>query len=359
MFFRQREMMRTCCICFCTIICLLLRFATADSNRPISWQSKEVAHDTRTTLDGTTLRHRRHIPPWMIGSTINEIQVPLEKPSKAPTRKPSLKNLGRLFDKYLVIVFENQHYDSVMQNSYFKNLTSHGVLFTNFSALTHPSYPNYLGMVAGSTFQVKSNIQQNLTNSSIADLLEMQNLTWKNYAADYPGNCSLGSSYNKGLYQRKHVPFLSFQSIQLNSTRCGHVVPATQFEIDWKSRQLPNYSFYSPNMNDSGHDTNLKIASNWLQSFLGPLLSDSKGMASTIIQITFDEAYPVTGDNRVYTLLIGPMVAPGLTINTAYNHYDMLRTVEHNFQLGTLGRNDKEALIIRELWGQVNGNQTS
>jgi hypothetical protein len=149
------------------------------------------------------------------------------------------------------------------------------------------------------------------------------------------------------------VPFLSFQSIQVNSTRCGYVVPATQFKIDWKSRQLPNYSFYSPNMNDCGHDTSLKFASKWLRSFLEPILNDSKGMAGTVIQITFDEAVPETGDNHIYTVLIGPMVAPGLTINTAYNHYDMLRTAEHNFRLGTLGRRDKKASIIKELWEQA------
>mmetsp|Transcript_24796 Transcript_24796/g.35563 ORF Transcript_24796/g.35563 Transcript_24796/m.35563 type:complete len:385 (-) Transcript_24796:200-1354(-) len=272
---------------------------------------------------------------------------PIRQPSRKPTKKPTKRGI---FNKYLVIVLENQHYDNVMKDPYFKNISSNGTLFSNFFGITHPSYPNYLAMVGGDTFGVTSNTQVNLVNSSIADLLEKNNLTWKGYAGDYPGNCYLSSSNSNGTYTRKHVPFLSFQSIQTNATRCRNVVPASQFQADWNSRTLPNYSFYTPNMNDDGHDTSIAYSAQWLKNILEPLLSDEEGMNGTLIEVTYDEAFPVTGDNHIYTVLFGPMVQAGRNITTKYDHYDMLKTVEYNFNLGTLGRKDMTGKVISELW---------
>jgi outer membrane biosynthesis protein TonB len=145
-------------------------------------------------------------------------------PAKPVPTKPAP---SQLFDRYLVIVLENQSYSTVMSNTYFQNLATKGTLFSSFYAITHPSYPNYLSMVAGSTFGISSNTQVNLQQKSIADLLEAKGLSWKSYAENYPGNCYLGSTADDALYVRKHVPFLSFQSIQNDATRCNYVVPAS------------------------------------------------------------------------------------------------------------------------------------
>jgi hypothetical protein len=270
--------------------------------------------------------------------------IPVPKPSSSPV---SPVKDQQLFDRYLVIVLENQDYSSVMKNVYFQNLAKKGTLFTSYYAITHPSYPNYVSMVAGSTFGISSNTQVNLQQTSIADLLEAKGLSWKGYAEDYPGNCYLGSTAASALYVRKHVPLLSFQSIQNDATRCNYVVPASTFQNDWNSRQLPTYSFYTPNMDNDGHDTSVSFSATWLQSFLDPLLQDSVGMNGTLVHITYDEG---TGTNRIYNLLIGPMIKVNQVISTNYDHYSMLRTVEYNFNLGSLGRKDSTAKVIQELW---------
>jgi hypothetical protein len=279
------------------------------------------------------------------------------KPALAPTKPAPNQNKPaapvrpqKLFDRYLVIVLENKHYDDVMKVPYFQNLASKGTLFTSFFALTHPSYPNYIGMVAGSYFGINSNTQVKLQQKSIADLLEAKGLSWKNYAEDYPGNCYLRNSNSNGTYTRKHVPFLSFQSVQDKANRCKNIVPGYTFQDDWKSRRLPNYSFYSPNNNNNGHDSSVAYSASWLKAFLDPLLADSVGMKGTLIQITYDEALPVTKQNKIYNLLIGPVVKENRTVSNTYDHYSMLRSVEYNFDLGTLGRMDSTASIIQELW---------
>lgn len=74
----------------------------------------------------------------------------------------------------------------------------------------------------------------------------------KAYQEDYPGGCAMQYSY--GGYVRKHNPFISFKSVHLNATRCAKIVPATQLDIDLATGNLPQYSFYTPTMDNDGHE---------------------------------------------------------------------------------------------------------
>ena len=73
-------------------------------------------------------------------------------------------------------------------------------------------------------------------------------------------------------------------------------------------------------------------------------------MERTLIQITFDESLSRVGDNQIYTLFLGSMVKPGVKVDTPYNHYSTLRTVEENFSLGSLDKGDKTASAIDGIW---------
>jgi inactivated superfamily I helicase len=84
-----------------------------------------------------------------------------------------------------MIVLENQNYTSTMKDPFLAQLAQTGASFSNFQAFMHPSYPNYLAMVAGSVFGVQSNDQVTFPDDSshrtIGDFLD-----WKNNAEDYP-----------------------------------------------------------------------------------------------------------------------------------------------------------------------------
>src|SRR5258708_12176858 len=56
------------------------------------------------------------------------------------------------FDHVLIVVLENQSYESAIQNDLLKSLAQKGAIFSNFGNLYHYSYPNYLAMIAGSDF---------------------------------------------------------------------------------------------------------------------------------------------------------------------------------------------------------------
>ncbi|MFI5072151.1 MAG: hypothetical protein ACHP8A_14795, partial [Terriglobales bacterium] len=60
-------------------------------------------------------------------------------------------NPHKHFDRVLIVILENQAYVAAIKDKYLKQLADEGVEFTDFHGLAHPSYPNYLGLIAGST----------------------------------------------------------------------------------------------------------------------------------------------------------------------------------------------------------------
>src|SRR5437899_1710915 len=178
---------------------------------------------------------------------------------KAPVLAP-----GKHFERVLIIVLENQDYSSAMSNEFLAKLATEGTSFTNFKNLYHPSYLNYLVMIAGSYFGTRSDRQISFPDDpehrTIGDLLD-----WKNYAENYPSGVQPYLNASKGKYARKHVPFLSFEKIQKESygnvvsvdTKDPHnafVTAVEMFRKDPKKFPLPRYMFYTPNLDDDGHD---------------------------------------------------------------------------------------------------------
>jgi hypothetical protein len=85
------------------------------------------------------------------------------------------------FKHVLVIVLENQDYDWVFAAgtkaaAVFGRLAEQGTLFTRYEGIRHPSYPNYIGLVAGNTRYFLPGLLGDLTHDrdepSVADLLE-------------------------------------------------------------------------------------------------------------------------------------------------------------------------------------------
>jgi len=242
-----------------------------------------------------------------------------------------------------VIVLENTDYNTAMADTYLgTTLTSKGRLLTNYLAIGHPSQPNYIAMVSGSTNGISNDTPKDVNAKNIVDLLEAKGVSWGAYDEDYTGSCNKATSLSGGLYYRKHNPLISFTDISGNPTRCANIKPATDLQTDITNKQVPSYVFFTPNMNDDGHDTDVSTASSWLNNFLEPLLANSY-FDKTVFLITFDENETQTAANQVYAVLVGGPVSKGTQDGTAYTHYSQLATVEKIFGLGNLGLGDVNA----------------
>ena len=298
--------------------------------------------------------------------------------AQTPPTPPKPKH----FDHVLVVVLENQNYESTIQSDLFKSLAAKGASFTNFGNLYHHSYPNYLAMIAGSDFNTHKRLnsdgqvdfQDDSDHRTIGDLLN-----WKNYAEDYPSSPNdqkpfLGNS--SGRYARKHVPFLSFQQVQnksfhnvvgvdTHSKDNAFVTDIRNFIADPQKHPLPEYMFYSPNLDDDGHDPvlnprkGLKKSADWLYNFLTSWLNFDEtnwtpkddALKRTLLVITYDESEGNKKPERIYTVFLGNMVKPQ-EISGDYNHYSVLRTIEDNFSLEPIHKDsgDGAAQVINGVW---------
>jgi hypothetical protein len=331
------------------------------------------------------------------------------------------------FDRVITIMFENQYRSYVMQNAFMKKLASAGADMTNYFGAFHPSQTNYIASLAGEVCGVTNDTPpaSPLLQDTLVDLLEAKNVSWKAYMEAYPKDTwnkawvnpdypateqpiteyPPSDSPELARYFRKHNAFASFHTIQKEESRWNKIVSDTQFWKDVYGGDLPEYSWFTPDIWNDGHylynthmDTNPRTQlvpqlSAWLEHvFLGSIKTkdvqggketglDALGLnldinllltdpdkawkqshvpKGTLLVITFDEAdfnakpgdYDTNydGPNQIYTVLLGDMIPPGTVIDTPYNHYNLIRTVEENFGLGSLNKNDFGANWFRFLW---------
>lgn len=253
----------------------------------------------------------------------------------------------RKFDKVFIIVLENASASQALRQPYLRSLVSRGAYLENFRARAHPSQPNYIALTSGSTHGVKVNTNVDLDVRHIGDLLEEHGLSWRQYASGYPGGCFLGKE--SGRYRRRHAPFLSYRNVQQSPRRCRYTVNASQLDGDIAARRLPTYSMYVPDMDENGHDAGVAAADRWLRKAFEGRFRDPRFMKGMLVVITFDEDDNHHG-NHIYTLLLGDSVKPGSRVSSRQDFYSLLRSIEDNFSLGTLGQQDAAAAPITGIW---------
>ena len=199
-------------------------------------------------------------------------------------------------DHVFVIMMENHGYDQVMGNTadapYINSLAQRYNTATNYHGVTHPSMPNYLAAISGSTQGVWDDCKAGadvtcapeefvpgtsdpgaaglltpaqvssasatphmFSGKNIVDQLEGKGLSWKAYMESLPSTGSqveyaptIGSSTVK-LYAQKHNPFMYFSDINYpGSPRLQNIVPQeNNLKADLASGNVPNFTWISPN----------------------------------------------------------------------------------------------------------------
>jgi hypothetical protein len=260
---------------------------------------------------------------------------------------PSTTASGSNFDKVFTVVLENGSYDKALVQPFLSSLVSNGVTLSNMSGEVHPSQGNYIAMTSGSAHDVSDDRNVDLDVRNITDLLDARGKTWKIYAEDFPGDCFQGAT--KGKFARKHVPFLSYVSIQQDPTKCAKIVDASELEADVQNGALADYSFFVPNLSNDGHNTGITFADSYMLTRFGPLLKNPKFMKGMLFITTFDES-ETHSSNHIYTTLTGSMVKAGAEISGSYNHFSILRMIEDNWDLGTIDQGDSTAPKLEGIW---------
>jgi acid phosphatase len=111
-------------------------------------------------------------------------------------------------------------------------------LATRYYATTHPSEPNYVALVAGSTLGVTTDGVYHLAGASLFSQLTKVGRSWRVYAQDDPAGCFTGYSARGGVdgpgvagtYARKHNPAISFTSVAGDPGQCHRIQPLRAFD---------------------------------------------------------------------------------------------------------------------------------
>jgi hypothetical protein len=306
-------------------------------------------------------------PPTPLPPTETDTPIPPTQTPQPPTATPSITPtptlapgeipaLGRVF----FVIFENREFSQVIGNATapnFNALAGEGALLTQYFAVTHPSFPNYLALISGQTFGIARDCEDCYQDAPILpDQLEASGKTWRAYLEGMPAACF---DYTVNPYAKRHNPFIYFQSVRSDQGRClARVVPFDQFSIDMSQGALPDFVWITPDICNDAHDCPLATADKWLGSLVDQIRSSSAYGPDSLIVITFDEGISSAGccglaqGGRIATILVSPMIRPGVQDDTPYTHYSLLAMLEKGWGLDLLGlAGDPRTTPINGVWG--------
>jgi hypothetical protein len=237
---------------------------------------------------------------------------------------------------------------------------------SNYHAISHPSYPNYLAATSGSTQGVSSDTLGLFSGPSIFAQVDP---SWRSYEEFMPKVCDhvgqTGTSTTHQYYVGRHNPAASYSSLPVGAPTAGDcptndvalgTATSGALQHDVASGSLPAFSVVTPGLcddmhvfpaGDSGCPTPVKAGDSWLAQWI-PILTSGPDYTSgnLMIDVTWDEgaggamsANCVTSNTPdciipdiVISPYTTPVVAPG-----DYSHYSLLRTTESILGLPLLG----------------------
>jgi phosphoesterase family protein len=215
---------------------------------------------------------------------------------------------------------------------------------SGYTALFHPSEPNYIALLGGSNFGItEDNICcYTINQANLIDGLQTKSITWDAYAEDATGS---GTCKFLPPSSPNHFGFLEFKDNNVTS-RCAHFLTTTsptlpsgpvndhEFLAELNSSSPSHYIWLTPNYSDDGHDTGVTGADAYLSNLVPKILNSNLfATHRAALFIVYDEgptAY-IFPDDFVYASWSGPAVKQHHTGTGSYSHYSYLSTLENNW----------------------------
>jgi phosphatidylinositol-3-phosphatase len=244
-----------------------------------------------------------------------------------------------------VLVLENRSYDEVIGNPeapYLNGLARRYALATNYYAIGHPSLPNYIALLGGSTYAIHGDCNGCDTEArSLVGQLDAAGLSWKAYFEDLTSNRRPGP--RTAFYDPHYNPFVYYEGIRSSALGRSRVVDFDELRSDLRRRALPRFSWIAPGVLHDGHDGSLRAADRYA-SELVPRILRALGPQGVLF-VTWDEgargdwagADGTRGGGHVVLIAAGGDARRDAMTAVPANHYALLRTIEAGFGLPPLG----------------------
>jgi phosphatidylinositol-3-phosphatase len=245
-----------------------------------------------------------------------------------------------------VLVLENRSYDEVIGNPkapYLNALARRYALATDYYAIGHPSLPNYIALIGGSTYEIRSDCNGcDVEARSLVGQLDAAGLSWKAYFEDLTSNRRPGPG--TAAYTPHYNPFVYYEGIRSSALGRSRVVDFDELRSDLRRRTLPRFSWIAPGVRHDGHSSSLRAADRFAAQLV-PQILRALGPRGVLF-VTWDEGARSDwsgvdgrrGGGHVALIAAGGDARRSATTSVPANHYALLCTIETAFDLPPLGR---------------------
>lgn len=331
----------------------------SDARSPVSSASPATstspsAASTAATASAESLAPSTTAPP---APTPDPTPAPTPAPSPRPTVKPTATPPQLAIQHVFVVVMENQDFADILGSSstpYTTGLAERYAYADNYDAIEHPSLGNYLDMTGGTSAGTSGDCSPSgschVGSPNLVDLLEARGITWKGYFESMDTPCRTSDS-SSGAYEAHHNPFVYFDSIRNDPSRCAsHTVDYSKLAADLgSSATTPNFAFIVPSGPTHNGSHSISGGDDWLSANLPAILhAPACSAQSCLLVLTWDEDN-YSGRNQVLTVFAGSAARRGHVSSVAYDHFSLLRTVESIFGVGTLTAHDAAAKPMSDM----------
>src|SRR5664279_2649651 len=212
-------------------------------------------------------------------------------------------------------------------------------------SFVHPSEANYLWMVSGENFHILDDddpARHSINSTShTAAQIERAGLTWRSYQEGMGAPCGLKSH---GRYAAKHDPFVYFSDVNgwdgtefQPSERCNdHVVDYTQLDADLAAKDVPDYVFITPNLDNDMHDGSIAQGDTWLAHEIPKLLATDAYKQGGVLFLFWDEGGGTPSSDDPPFISVSPNGKAGVVSTVDYDTSSYLKTVQSVLGVETL-----------------------
>ncbi|MGH7281713.1 MAG: alkaline phosphatase family protein [Polyangiaceae bacterium] len=289
-----------------------------------------------------------------------------------------------LFSNVFVVMMENLSYSTLNDaitsgddgTGNFKTFTEtyatsdayHGA--RESGSAVHPSLPNYIALTSGDSQGVSCDCQPlpeagdcssfgacttitgncgcNQAVDNVADQIEKASKTWKAYGEGMGTPCNLADNDSTS-YAVRHVPFLYYDSIRTNASRCtSHVVDFSTFAGDLAGTPS-NFMYIAPNLTNDGHDpqnpvdhsTNISNANAFLGTLVPQIVGSVAFKNGGLLVVVWDEddsSGVFSNDDPIPIFVMSPYAKTNFVSHTTADHYSLLATIEDGLNLPRLAQ---------------------
>jgi len=266
------------------------------------------------------------VSPAVAGTSSASSGSDTPRPSAGPLVARATRN-GVAVTKVLVFVEENHSLAQMRSDMpYAAGLAQRFGYATDYTAIRHPSEPNYIAIAGGQTYGITNDDSPSdnpVSGTSVFGQALAAGKTAALYADGMPANCSVSDGGDH--YAVKHNPWAYFTAERAACQQFD--VPTDHLEKAVTDGTLPNVGMVVPNLDHDAHDGSLAAADAWFKDWMTKIFDGPDWMSGHLaVVLTADEDNRYAG-NKVLTVVIHPS-QHGTVVSTPLTHYSLTRLYE-------------------------------